>query len=129
MSGKYLKEGLDYQFLDDIDIYPSTPVKILTGVYKDIEVCFGKVKIVETEENGEGILGFTYMIVSPKDKKIELDGDSNFKNFLGSILDSVIIDSLEARSIENEVVDEDRESNFTQSDDRSRIWKESNTIS
>lgn len=143
---KYLKEGLDYEFLDDIKIYPTTPVKLLTGVYKGVIVCFGKIRIVETEENGDGILGFTFMIVSPENQYEHLKTDQDFKNYLGNILDSIIVDANETplglpgpdneeyiqnllnNINKNEVKFEDREDYTEELDNRSRIWEESNTV-
>ena len=71
-------------------------VKLKTGTWKDVIVVYGKVGVKESPELDFATLSFNYTIIDPADFNVdELDKDESFKNYLGSILQYIITDSLE----------------------------------
>ena len=70
-------------------------VKLITGKYKNIIVIYGKVSVQELDTD-EARLSFTYAVQDPADFDLEfLQGDEEFNNYLGAILEFFIQDSLE----------------------------------
>ena len=71
-------------------------VKFKTGTWKDVIVVYGTVSIKESPELDMATLGFTFNIQDPADFDFdELNEDETFKNYLGSVLQHIITDSLE----------------------------------
>jgi len=71
-------------------------VKLKTGTWKDVIVVYGQVGIKEDESLDMATLSFNYTVQDPADFNIdELNKDESFKNYLGSILQYIITDSLE----------------------------------
>lgn len=71
-------------------------VKYLTGKWKDVIVVYGKVTVKEDVENDEATMSFTYAIQDPADYDIEeLQKDRNFNDYIGEVLNYVMIDALE----------------------------------
>ena len=70
-------------------------VKLITGKYKNIIVIYGKVSVQELDTD-EARLSFTYAVQDPADFDLEfVQGDEEFNNYLGAILEFFIQDSLE----------------------------------
>ena len=71
-------------------------VKLKTGTWKDVIVVYGQVDIKEDESLDMATLSFNYTVQDPADFNVdELNQDESFKNYLGSILQYIITDSLE----------------------------------
>jgi len=71
-------------------------VKLKTGTWKDVIVVYGQVGIKEDESLDMATLSFNYTVQDPADFNVdELNQDESFKNYLGSILQYIITDSLE----------------------------------
>lgn len=71
-------------------------VKLKTGTWKDVVVIYGQVGIKESPELDVATLSFNFTVQDPADFNIdELNKDESFKNYLGSILQYIITDSLE----------------------------------
>jgi len=71
-------------------------VKLKTGTWKDVTVIYGQVGIKEDENLDMATLSFNYTVQDPADFNIdELNKDESFKNYLGSVLQYIITDSLE----------------------------------
>ena len=71
-------------------------VKLKTGTWKDVTVIYGQVGIKEDENLDMATLSFNYTVQDPADFNIdELNKDEPFKNYLGSVLQYIITDSLE----------------------------------
>ena len=71
-------------------------VKLKTGTWKDVIVVYGQVGIKEDESLDMATLSFNYTIQDPAEFSIEeLDKNESFKNYLGSILQYIISDSLQ----------------------------------
>jgi hypothetical protein len=68
-------------------------LKIITGPYKDVEFHFGEIHINENEEKKECSLSFNYDIIS--DHK-QLEGNQDFEVVLESIMNDVLLESLNA---------------------------------
>jgi len=70
-------------------------VRLTTGKYKNVIVIYGKVSVQELDTD-EARLSFTYAIQDPADFDLEfLQGDEEFNNYLGAVLEFFIQDSLE----------------------------------
>ena len=71
-------------------------VKLKAGTWKDVTVIYGQVGIKEDENLHMATLSFNYTVQDPADFNIdELNKDEPFKNYLGSVLQYIITDSLE----------------------------------
>lgn len=71
-------------------------VRIKTGKYADVIVVYGAVSVVENEEKTNAKLSFNYNIQDPADHDYEfLQKDEDFNNYLGALLQHIIMDSLE----------------------------------
>ena len=71
-------------------------VKLKTGTWKNVVVVYGQVGVKEDETLDMATLSFNYTIQDPADFNIdELNNDEAFKNYLGSVLQYIITDSLE----------------------------------
>jgi hypothetical protein len=94
----------------DLDVVAT--VKILTDEFKDVEFHFGSINISE-EENADGTLtmSFDYDIIS--DHK-QLKGNEAFEESLGTILNSILLHSLE--EAEKRYNNESRKENTQTSD-------------
>lgn len=71
-------------------------VKYLTGKWKNVIVVYGKVTVKEDIKNDEATMSFTYAIQDPADYDIEeLQKDEDFNNYIGEVLNYVMLDALE----------------------------------
>ena len=71
-------------------------VKLKTGTWKNVTVVYGQVGVREDEALDLATLSFNYTILDPAEFNIdELNKDESFKNYLGSVLQYIITDSLE----------------------------------
>jgi len=86
------QEWVDYIFMEPEKKDPTIPVKILTGDYQGVILCFGTVKLYEDESGDFARLSFTYKILNqPRNRTKHLMKDATFKNYIGSILNSTIL--------------------------------------
>ena len=85
----------DYQIVEN----PNSPlqgVKLTTGTWKDVIVVYGQVGVKESPELDIATLSFNFNIQDPAEHDFdELNEDEAFKNYLGSVLQYIITDSLE----------------------------------
>ena len=71
-------------------------VRIKTGKWADVIVVYGAVSIKENEDKTNAKLSFNYNIQDPADHDYEyLQKDVDFNNYLGALLQHIIMDSLE----------------------------------
>ena len=71
-------------------------VKLKTGTWKNVIVVYGQVGIKEDPNLDMATLSFNYTVQDPADFSVdELNEDEPFKNYLGSILQYILTDSLE----------------------------------
>ena len=96
------QEWQDYVFLDVHEKEPTVPLKLLTGPYADVILCFGKVRLEEKENSKDiGVLQFTYKVLEPIEKRDVLDADQNFKEYIGRVLNSVILEAIDESGTNN----------------------------
>ena len=101
--------GTDFRFSTSYEA-DTTPIELMTEVYKGIVFHFTEVSIRE-EKNGTAKVKFGYKILdSGKYKEDKLRGDKFFEEHLGLILNTLILDTLE---IENANGESDSEILFT----------------
>jgi len=71
-------------------------VKLKTGTWKDVIVIYGQVGVKEDTALDMATLSFNFTVQDPADFGVdELEKDETFKNYLGSILQYIITDSLQ----------------------------------
>ena len=71
-------------------------VKLKAGKWKNVVVVYGKVTVKEDTENDTATMSFNYAIQDPADYDIEeLESNSDFNDYLGDLLNFIILDSLE----------------------------------
>lgn len=71
-------------------------VKLKTGTWKDVIVIYGQVGVKEDTALDMATLSFNFTVQDPADFNVdELEKDESFKNYLGSVLQYIITDSLE----------------------------------
>jgi len=102
----YIKktEGVDYRFIEDPEsiqkytdeIDGMTPIEILGDkVYAGIIYVYGKTNITELDDE-TGTLGFQFKILNRAEMEmIDLRTDPGFTQYIGEILNSIIIDDLD----------------------------------
>ena len=102
------EEWVDYVFLEPDKRDPTIPLKILTGPYKDVTLCFGTVRLVEDEYRDIATLRFTYKVLSPEAKVKSLNKDPVFKEYIGRVLNNVILEATnESGESNSEIFDEE----------------------
>lgn len=80
----------DYNIVERVDS-EFYGIKLQSGKWKDVIVVYGKVSIKECAETGYATLGFSYQIEdSASFQPDELEGNEDFKNYLGDILSHII---------------------------------------
>jgi hypothetical protein len=71
-------------------------VKLKTGTWKNVIVVYGQVGVKEDPNLDIATLSFNFTVQDPADFSVdELEKDESFKNYLGSVLQYIITDSLE----------------------------------
>ena len=71
-------------------------VRIKTGKYADVIVVYGAVSVKENKDKTNAKLSFNYNIQDPADHDYEfLQKDEDFNNYLGALLQHIIMDTLE----------------------------------
>jgi len=90
-------------------------VLLKTGTWKDVIVVYGQVGIKEDESLDMATLSFNYTIQDPAEFSIEeLDKDESFKNYLGSILQYIISDSLQyAKESKQKIIGKENDESTT----------------
>lgn len=76
-----------YTYKKDHDL---ASIEILTGDYKDTEFTFGSIHVNENIENGEATISFDYTVHNDS----TLEGNKEFEDVLGQIMNSVLEQSL-----------------------------------
>ena len=91
----------DYSFVEsnDVEFYG---IKLLTGEWKNVLYIYGKVSIKESPELDQATVSFTYSIQDASNfEEDDLINDIKFKNYIGAILQHIMIDSLGRSKKEN----------------------------
>ena len=71
-------------------------IKLKTGTWKNVIVIYGQVGVKEDTALDMATLSFNFTVQDPADFSVdELEKDESFKNYLGSVLQYIITDSLE----------------------------------
>ena len=71
-------------------------VLLKTGTWKDVIVVYGQVGVKEDENLDMATLSFNFTVQDPGEFSVdELNSDEAFKNYLGSVLQYIITDSLD----------------------------------
>ena len=71
-------------------------VKLKTGTWKNVIVIYGQVGVKEDTALDMATLSFNFTVQDPADFSVdELEKDEAFKNYLGSVLQYIITDSLD----------------------------------
>tara|TARA_B110000977_G_C10925783_1_gene435020 strand:- start:333 stop:677 length:345 start_codon:yes stop_codon:yes gene_type:complete len=95
----------DYSFVenDSVDFYG---VSIKTRAYKGVVVVYGSVSIKESPELDIATLSFNYNIQDPASwDHDKLRADEDFNNYLGDLLQHIILDSLEHKDAQIGTID------------------------
>ena len=85
----------DYKFVESnkVEFYG---IRLLTGKWKDVLYIYGKVSIKESPELDIATLTFTYNIQeSAQYEPDDLINDSEFKNYIGAVLEHIMKNSLD----------------------------------
>ena len=91
----YKITGEDYTIVEN-EASAFHGVKFKKGEWKDVIVIYGQVGVKESPELDIATLSFNFTIQDPAEFNIdELNKDESFKNYLGSVLQYIITDSLE----------------------------------
>jgi uncharacterized protein (DUF927 family) len=71
-------------------------IRLKTGKWKNVVFVFGKVSIKEDTVEDTATISFTYNIQDPNEYDVEaLEKDEEFNDYLGSILQYIVTQSLE----------------------------------
>ncbi len=71
-------------------------VKLKAGKWKNVVVVYGKVTVKEDKESDTAKMSFNYAIQDPANYDIEeLESNPDFNNYLGDLLNFIVLDSLE----------------------------------
>ena len=91
----YNVSEIDYSIVEN-DSSAFQGVKLKTGTWKDVIVVYGQVGVKEDTALDMATLSFHVTVQDPADFSVdELEKDETFKNYLGSILQYIISDSLD----------------------------------
>ena len=94
----------DYSIVEN-ENSPLSGVLLKTGTWKDVMVVYGQVGIKEDPNLDMATLSFNYTVQDPAEFSIEeLDKDESFKNYLGAILQYIIMDSLAAKDTNQDII-------------------------
>lgn len=94
----------DYSIVEN-ENSPLSGVLLKTGTWKDVMLVYGQVGIKEDPNLDMATLSFNYTVQDPGDFSVEeLDKDESFKNYLGAILQYIIMDSLEAKDTNQDII-------------------------
>lgn len=70
-------------------------VKFLEGKYKDVVVVYGTVSLRESEDKEYAKLSFTFNVQDPAEHDADtLSNSEEFKNYLGDMLQDIMVESL-----------------------------------
>jgi len=88
--------GKDFKFRDDLK-YDTVPIEMLLSPYNDVIIRYQSISVKEIEEENRAVLQYSYDIISNgKFSKKELRKDSVFNEYLGLILNYMILEATEA---------------------------------
>jgi hypothetical protein len=91
----YNVSEIDYSIVEN-DNSSFQGVKLKTGTWKNVIVIYGQVGVKEDTALDMATLSFNFTVQDPADFSVdELEKDESFKNYLGSVLQYIITDSLE----------------------------------
>lgn len=89
-----MKMNEDWRFRDEIKA-DTVPIEILTEPYKGVILRYTKVAIKE-KENDSAVLNFEYdLFEMGKHTEVSLRKDKKFEYFVGLVLNSLILESVE----------------------------------
>ena len=92
----------DYSFVEsnNVEFYG---IRLLTGYWKNVVYVYGKVKIKESLELDQATISFTYSVQEEgSHEEDDLINDPEFKNYIGAILQHVMVESLDKNKETNE---------------------------
>ena len=84
----------DYTFMENADYPDNWVVRIKTGKYTDVAYAYGKVQAKVKDNEGLASLDFKYTIIDNPTEE-DLDGNEEFGNHIGDILQHIIADAFE----------------------------------
>lgn len=96
---KQFKEGVDYTYIIPETEDTTVNIKLLNGEYENTIYQYGKVKF-EEEKDGAIYLRFIYNVIETPLNKEELEKNSEFKNYIGDILVSIMSQNVDARMLD-----------------------------
>ena len=101
-------EGLDFNYLVNEKDDEYVHIQLLTGPYSDVVYRYGKVGF--KEKDGQLHLQFDFNVIhSPIVKLKKLEKDTNFKNYIGSFLISIIEGNMEQEFVDEAGTDDFKE--------------------
>jgi hypothetical protein len=106
---RQLSEGKEWEYIIPDDKGTTIHLKLLGGDYADTVYQYGKVKFDESE-NGDVYLQFVYNIVQTPLNQKELEGSTEFKNYIGDILVNIMSKNIEEGNIDEIGTDYSEES-------------------
>jgi hypothetical protein len=106
---KQLKEGVDFNYVIPENEGTTVGIKLLTGKFADTVYQYGKVKF-EEEKTGDIYLRFIYNVLETTLDKKELEESSEFKNYIGDLLVSIMEQNMEKGIVDEAGTDYSEES-------------------
>jgi hypothetical protein len=106
---RQLSEGKEWEYIIPDDKGTTIHLKLLGGDYADTVYQYGKVKFDESE-NGDVYLQFVYNIIETPLNQKELEGSTEFKNYIGDILVNIMSKNIEEGNIDEIGTDYSEES-------------------
>jgi hypothetical protein len=88
-----LQENIDYRVIVPVETGTLANIEILNDQFKDVIFRYGKISANE-EEDGTATLSFEYDIIDAAGMK-NLEENEDFKNFLGDLISSILLDQIE----------------------------------
>lgn len=104
-----MQEGVDFRFRDDIK-KDTVPIEILLDPYKGVVYNYEKLQVVENE-NGTATMKFEFNIIESGNykKKSHLEKDKKFQQFIGLVLNKMLIDVAEHEAMNENRTDNSEE--------------------
>lgn len=106
---KQLKEGVDYNYVIPETESTTVGIKLLTGKFADTVYQYGKVKF-EEEKTGDIYLRFIYNVIETSLDKEELEKSTEFKNYIGDLLVSIMEQNMDKGLVDEVGTDYSEES-------------------
>lgn len=106
---RQLKEGIDFNYVIPETERTTVGIKLLTGKFTDTVFQYGKVKF-EEEKTGDIYLRFIYNVIETTLDKEELEKSSEFKNYIGDLLVSIMEQNMDKGLVDEVGTDYSEES-------------------